>query len=110
MSVAADTPTEWAVTAFGDNTAITASKAAEPGKSHYITSIQGSFTASQTAGKDLTLEEGATVLFRIYTHSSVVIPFPTPFKLSEGQSADAVLAASGTAGQIGRVTLTGFTR
>lgn len=100
-------PATWAVTATADNAASTATKAAESGKSHYVTSISGSFSAA--AIKLLTLKDGTTVIGNHYVHNAFGLTFPNPIKLTSGNLAELSLAASGTAGVIGAVTLNGFT-
>lgn len=99
---------EWCITATADNAAATVQKAAEAGKVHIVTSVSGSFSASQTAAKLMQLKDGTTVIgnFHVFTVRDPVI---FPVKLSPNTLAELSLAASGTAGQIGAVTMTGYT-
>lgn len=100
-------PATWSVTATADNAAATATKAAEAGKSHYVTSISGAFSAA--AIKLMTLKDGTTVIGNHYVHNASGFNFANPIKIASGNLAELSLAASGTAGVIGAVTLNGFT-
>lgn len=103
----------WIETANADNALATATRAAPPaqagGVSHYITSVSGSFSVSQTVGKTLILKQGTTEKGRWYVITDVVLSFPSPIKLDPGTAANLELAASGTAAQVGAVTMTGYT-
>lgn len=101
-------PAEWSITATADNAAATATRAAEAGKSHYITAIFGSFSAA--AIKLATLKDGTTVIGNYYVHNADSVPLARPLKITSGAAAELSLAASGTAGVIGAVTLKGYTR
>lgn len=100
----------WTVTANADNAAATATKAADSNTAarHYITSISGSFSAA-VAGKLMTLKQGATEKGRWYVHNALVLAFDSPIELDANTAAELELAASGSAGQIGAVTMTGYT-
>src|SRR5262245_42229001 len=100
--------TEWSITTTADNAAATVQRAAEAGRRHYITGISGSFSTSQTAAKLMTLKDGATVIgnFHVFSDRDPVIV--KPIQLSVGALAELSLPASGTATQIGAVTLTGY--
>jgi hypothetical protein len=101
--------TSWAEGANADNLAATATKAAGgTATRHYVTGVSGSFSAA-AAGKELLLKDGATVIGRWYVHNQLHITFPVPIEISDNAAAEAVLAASGTLGVLGAVTLTGFT-
>lgn len=100
-------PATWSVTATADNLAATATKAAETGKSHYVTSISGAFSAA--AIKLMTLKDGTTIVGNHYVHNEFGLTFPAPIKLTSGNLAGLSLAASGTVGVIGAVNLNGFT-
>src|SRR5262245_51989053 len=100
---------EWSITTTADNAAATVQRAAEAGRTHYITSISAGFSTSQAAAKLLTLKDGATVIGNYHVFSTRDPAWPEPVKLSPGNLAELSLAASGTATQIGSVTMTGFT-
>jgi len=99
---------EWSITTTADNAAATVTRAAEAGKQHCILSISGSFSAA-VAGKLMTLKDGATIIGNFHVHNQRDIVFERPLKLSVNSLAELSLAASGTATQIGAVTMTGFT-
>lgn len=97
----------WSVTTTADNAVATVTKAAESGKSHYITSISSSFSVAKI--KLATLKDGATVIGNYHVHNQRDIVFAKPVKLTAGNAAELSLAASGTAAEIGAVTMTGYT-
>lgn len=99
---------EWSETTTADNAAATVTRAAEAGSSHYITGFTGSFSAA--AIKLLTLKDGAAVKMNYHIHNSGGGMFARPMKITAGAAAELSLAASGTAGNIGAVTLFGYTR
>jgi hypothetical protein len=102
-------PAEWSeVPAAADNLAVTATRAAVAGKSHYVTGFSASFSAA-VAGKLLELKDGATVIWRGYVHNERDIEFQHPRKITAGAAASLTLAASGTAAVLGAVTLHGYT-
>jgi len=101
-------PSDWTETATADNAAATATKTAEAGLSHYITSISGSFSAA--AIKLMEMKDGATVKGNYHVHNQRDVVFSNPFKITENTDAVLTLAASGGAGTIGAVTMTGFTK
>lgn len=99
----------WVATANADNAAATATKAAPAGAlSHYITSISGSFATANT-GKALILKQGTTEIARWYVQGNVTLALSSPIKLGPGMAANLELAASGTGGQVGAATMTGYT-
>lgn len=97
----------WSVTASGDNLLATATKAAESGKSHYITGVMAGYSAA--AIKSLAIKDGAGTIATLYVHNSKDVSFAKPIKITAGNTASAELAASGTAAVLGSVTLTGYT-
>lgn len=97
----------WVASASADNAIAVATKAGEASKSHYVTAILASFSASAT--KLLQLKDGAAVIAEFYVKDSQVVTLPTPIKITAGNAASAELAASGTAGTVGKVGLVGFT-
>lgn len=100
---------EWSITATADNLPATVQKAAEPGRVHYITSISGSFNNPAANGKLMTLKDGANIIGNYHVHGQTSPPLMEPIRLSPNSQAELSLAASGTLGQIGAVTMTGFT-
>lgn len=90
------------------NALATATKAAQIGKSHYITAVSGSYSAA-AAGKLLQVKDGATVIAEFHVHNSFSHTFPKPIWITAGAACSAELAASGTAGVDGAVTLSGIT-
>lgn len=100
--------TAWVVSASQDNALATAAKAADSaGRSHHITGVYASYSTTKTGL--LQIKVGASVVFEIYVVNSLAINFEIPIQCAPGQAVSAELAASGTAGQIGKVNLTGFT-
>jgi len=98
---------EWTETVTANNAAATVTHAAETVGAHYITSISGSFSAA--AIKLMTLKDGTTVIGNYHIHNADFIPFAKPIRITMGAIAELSLAASGTGGVIGAVTMTGFT-
>lgn len=102
-------PIGWIAVDADDNAASTATQAAPgDGCRHFITSLSGSYSAA--AIKLLTLKQGTTVIGRWYVHNAFHIEFPTPVTLEPNTAANAELAASGTGGVTGAVTMTGYTK
>lgn len=90
-----------------DNAVATAT--APTGASHqryYITGVDASYSAAQIGL--LQLQDGATVIWEGYVHNAESITFDSPIEGSLASSFSAVLAASGTAGVIGKVNLRGY--
>ena len=101
----------WCVTTNADNATATATRAAPAGGiRHYITSISGSFTVAQTTAKTLILKDGTTEIARWYVFNSQPVIFASPIRLSAATAANLELAASGTGGQVGAATMSGFTK
>jgi hypothetical protein len=90
-----------------DNLAATAKRVASPNKKHYITGVSASFSAAAT--KLLQIKDGVAVIWEGYVHNGQPFDFLQPLEITAGNEVSAVLAASGTAGVIGKVNLTGFT-
>jgi hypothetical protein len=110
VDVKSDTSNQgWLAFAKADNAVASASKAGEAGKSHYITSVFASYTASLTSKGTLSIKDGITVIAEVDLESSRDVTFGKPVKITEGNAVSAELSASGTAGTIGKVNLTGFT-
>lgn len=92
-----------------DNATATASRSApKEGLSHFITSISGGYSAS-VSGNTLLLKQGVTVIGRWRVYDSLTLSFSSPIKLEPGTVANLELEASGGAGTLGDVTMTGYT-
>lgn len=97
----------WVATGSADNALATASKAAETGKSHYITAVFAGYSAAKTGL--LQIKDGTTVIAEFYIENAEVIPLPTPIKATAGNAVSVELAASGAAGNIGKANIVGYT-
>jgi len=95
------------VTASADNALAVASVPGVAGKSHYITSVAASYCSAKTGL--LQIKDGTTVIFEQFIVNADNIIFPVPLKGTPGNAVSAELAASGTAGVLGKVNLVGFT-
>jgi hypothetical protein len=95
----------WVETASADNAVATASRAGETGKTFIITGVSASYSASTTGL--LQIKDGINVIFERYVYDSDGIPLNV--KATEGNTVSAELSASGAAGVIGKVNLTGYT-
>lgn len=98
----------WVVKDSKDDAIATAAKAAETGKRHIIHSVDASFSA--TTAKLLQIKDDTDIVWEGYVYDSREVPFPKGFTLTKGNACSAVLAASGTGGNIGKVNLHGTTR
>lgn len=98
---------KWSVTGTADNATASATRAAETGKAHYVTGIHGSFSAANI--KLMTLKDGSTIIGNFHVHNQRDVHFDRPLRITQGNAALLELAASGVGGQIGAVTITGFT-
>ncbi len=98
---------EWSVTANANNANAVVTKAAEPGKSHYVTYIGGSYSGAVTGG-ELLLRDGATTVGDYFVHDQRGIPLTFPLKMTEGNEVSLALAAGGL-GVRGACTLQGYT-
>jgi len=99
---------DWVETDNDDNATSTATRAAVANQSHYITSVAGGYSAANV-GNTLILKQGSTELGRWRVNSSLAIPFSCPIRLEPNTVANLELEASGAGGQIGSVTMTGYT-
>lgn len=86
--------------------AVATAPAGSANQRYYITGVDASF--SGTATKLLQLKDGSTVVWEGYVVNSANINFDSPIEGSLGNSFSAELAASGTAGTIGKVNLRGY--
>lgn len=73
----------------------------------FVTSVQASYSATKS-GKVLEIKDGDTVVETFHIYDSDQIPLPIPIPITPGNSASAVLAASGTGGTVGAVNLQGY--
>lgn len=99
---------EWTETTTADNLAATVTRAASVNQRHYITMFSAGFHPGN-AGKLLTLKEGAVIIGNFSVESNVVITFQYPLMLAVNTAVELSLAAGGEVGNIGTVTLSGFT-
>ncbi len=102
------TPTSpWSVTDLKTNAAATATKAAESGKSHYVTMLIASMESG--AAKKVEFKDGGTVKFTLYAAAAFpAIHFKPPLKITQGNLVSLSIAAG--AGSVdGMVTIFGFT-
>lgn len=100
---------ESTATTTADNATATVSSGAPPsGQSNFITHLSGSFSVAQTTGKLMQLLDGATVKWQGHVFNDRDVIFTNPVKIHG--NAQLNLAASGTAGQIGAVSLGWYTR
>lgn len=91
-----------------DNAIATAAASADTnGGRYHITGIDASYSVSATSGL-LQLKDDTTVIWEGYVHGSLNISFSSSLIGTANKSFSAVLAASGTAGQIGKVNLIGY--
>jgi hypothetical protein len=97
----------WVVSASADNALAVATKAAETGKSHYITTIIASYSGTKTGL--LQLKDGNNVILEHYVVNTDVISLSSPIKITPGSAVSVELEASGTVGVVGKVNLIGFT-
>lgn len=100
----------WVETDSQDNAQATATRPApSAGQHHLVTSISASFSAA-VAGAQLRLLEGATEIARWHVHDQFEMTFTSPILIAPGTAVSLELAASGGAGTIGSVNLTGYTQ
>lgn len=91
-----------------DNAIATATAAAGTNQSRYfITGVDASYSVASTSGL-LQLKDGTTVVHEQYVHGALELSFPSAIIGSKNTAFSAVLAASGTATQLGKVNLRGF--
>jgi hypothetical protein len=102
----APVPATWSATAAAANALAVATRPAETGKSHHITTVLASFSGSATAR--LQVKDGGALIAEHYVANGAVISLAAPRKASAGNQVSAELAAGGL-GITGSVTLLGFT-
>lgn len=105
-------PREYPSTVLGkdskDNAEATATVAAgAQSQRNYITGVDASYTTLETVGL-LQIKEGDTVVWENYIHTSANISFPSPLVSAPGTAMSAVLAASGTGSNLGKVNIRGY--
>ncbi len=97
----------WSVTDLQTAGIATATKAAEAGKSHYVTMALASMESG--AAKRVQLKDGTTVLATWYaTFGAPPVPFDPPLKITQAALVSLNIAA-GEASVDGMVSLFGFT-
>jgi hypothetical protein len=102
-------PTEWSVSDSDDNAESTASKAAKTTGRHTLSVVIASYSSSSTTGL-LTInytEAGTAKTITHYVHGADVIPLE--IQGDTNTLVSGVLAASGTGGVTGKVTIVGHT-
>lgn len=100
----------WSVTASADNATATVTRAADTNKQQVVYGVSASFLATPTAPCLLQILNGITVVWEGYVSAPVIIDFPAGIAMTPGGACSAVLAASGTAGRLGKVNLHGASR
>ncbi len=104
----AGTPTQ---SAAADNAVATATVAAIAGMTHYILGVSADFDIAVSAIVTITILQGSTALVVYewdFTNGAFHFAFPTTMKGVVGGAVSATLAASGTGGTSGRITLYTF--
>ncbi len=97
----------WSVTDLQTEGIATATKAAEAGKSHYVTMALASMESGEA--KKVQLKDGTTVLASWHvSQNSPPIPFDPPKKITQGALVSLNIE-EGAASVDGTVTLFGFT-
>lgn len=99
-------PAEWYEVAQQSAGVATATRAAEAGKSHFVTGVLASYATAADIGT-VEIRDGSTVMARLNVHEMASIQLATPLVGTPGNAVSAVLAA-GTAN--GDVTLIGYSR
>lgn len=94
----------WTAKDSQDNALATATHAAATDQAHVIDYVTCSYSVAGTSGL-LQVKEGSTVIEEHYIHGADTIPLG--YKAAKGSAVSAELAASGTAGQIGKVNIIG---
>jgi hypothetical protein len=98
---------EWSVTATASNGVALVRRPGEPGKSHYITYVGGSYSASVVGGEML-LKDGNALVGDYFVHDQRGVPLTFPLRMAEGNEVSLALAAGGL-GVRGACTLQGYT-
>jgi len=90
-----------------DNAATTVTIADQINASHFITGISASFSVLQTVGKLMTITDAGTTVGNYHVFDNRDVIFSSPLEIKG--AAVISLPASGTAGQIGAVTVHYYT-
>lgn len=98
---------DWHVTDSDDNAESVASKTGITGQRHVVTHVSASYTAAAT--KLLQIKDGTTVILSRVVYSAADLSFPSGLRGSSGALVSATLAASGTGGVTGYVSIHGYT-
>lgn len=98
----------WTEDAVATNALATATHAAGgAGTKHYLTALYASY---ETAAVGLLqIKDGATVIWQGYVYDSLPLPFARPLEISDNSDVSVELAASGSAGIDGVVSIAGYT-
>lgn len=90
-----------------NNAAATASVTPDSNQVVHVTGLDASYSVGSVVGL-LQIKDDTTVIWEQYVIGSANIDFSHPLIGTQGKSVSVVLAASGTAGQIGKVNLRGY--
>ena len=94
-----------------DNAVATATVAAIPAQTHRMMGVHAEFDAAVALFKVITIIQGSTTVLTLnhdFTNGEFAFAFPAPLAGVMGGAVSATLAASGTGGINGRVTLFTF--
>ena len=103
------------VTASQDNVLCIASKVAAAGKTHVITKILISYKTALTAAGLVQIKDGTSIIgeYQLFNNDKIDltngIPDISGMPGTTGNTISVELAASGTAGNLGKITLIGYT-
>jgi len=93
---------------FVDNAPAVASKAGEPGKTHFIALIRAAYSNPSTSGS-LVLRVGGEVVAETTVHGDVNLSWYPAIQAAPDADVSVELAPSGTEGVTGSVILSGYT-
>lgn len=100
--------TTWSALGNADNALVTVTQAADArGRSHRVTTILASYSGVSTGL--LRVLQAAVPIAEYVIVNNAVINFSEPLMVGASSALSVTLAASGTAGIIGRVTVVGYT-
>ena len=98
-------PNDWEEADSKDNATATATHTKEANRRHVITLVSASFSVANI--KLLQLKRATTVVLEFYVHNAEVVP--VFLRGATNEDVSAVLAASGTSTEIGKVNIHGYT-
>jgi len=103
------TSTAWIESDSQDNATATATKDGNDLTTQCLDGVMASFTTNPSAPKLLTIKDGDTTIAEFYLTNSVSIPLYGVI-CTEGNAVSVELEASGTSGNLGKVSLIGHPR